>query len=588
MLGASDPERRQLTIMFCDLVGYTVLSQQIDPEDLQDVGQLFRETCIEIIEKYDGYISRYMGDAILVLFGYPAAQENDAERSVHAALAIATAVSALKVPNHDDLQLSVHTGIATGLVVAGNVIGKGPSREEAIVGEAPCLAARLQGLAEPNSVVIAEDTHKLLRDAFECRSLGKHALKGFKAPVTAWQVIGPREVEFRFDAAQMSRLSPLVDRRAEFDQMWRLWNEAKLRSRRVLLLCGEAGIGKSRLAKALRDRVESEPHVSVQFQCSPYYRNTALYPFARQLERAAAFERDDSDGVRVEKLRALLGEELLPIFARLASVPMRDGRDISELSAQRQKDLTFTAMLEHLSALAHERPVLATIEDVHWMDPTSLELITFVIDRIGDARVLFVVTFRPEFSPPWTGRPNVSSLILSGLAQADGEALAKNVVGRRRASSDIIAHVVGKTDGVPLFIEELTKALLESGVLSGDAGRSARPRSIPFGSIPVTLMDSLMARIDQLDEAKRIAQIGAVIGQEFTLSLMESVTQEPEAELRTALERLVSSGLALRLVSATETRYFFKHALVRDAAYNSVLRRRREKIHARIRRVSRK
>jgi class 3 adenylate cyclase/predicted ATPase len=581
ILGASEPERRQLTVMFCDLVGYTVLSQQIDPEDLQEILQLFRDTCIKIIEKYNGYICRYMGDAILVLFGYPAAQENDAERAVHAALDITTAVYALKVPDHD-LQLSVHTGIATGLVVAGDVIGTGPSREEEIVGETPSLAARLQGLAKPNAVVIAETTRKLLRDAFECRSLGKHTLKGFKAPVTVWQVIGPREVESRFDAARTSRLPPLVDRHAEFDHMWRLWNEAKVRSSWVLLLCGEPGIGKSRLAKALRDRVESEPHVSVQFQCSPYYRNTALYPFARQIERAAGFERDDSDGVRVEKLRALFGEELLPVFARLTSVPMRGGKDISQLSAQRQKDLTFTAMLEHLSALARERPVLATIEDVHWMDPTSLELITFVIDRIGDARVLFVVTFRPEFSPPWTARPNASSLILSGLAQAYGEALARNVLGRRRASRDIIAQVVGKTGGVPLFIEELTKSLVESGVLSGQAGRRARSESLPVGAIPVTLMDSLMARIDQLGEAKRIAQIGAVIGQEFTLSLMESITQEPEAELRAALERLVSSGLALRQVSATDTRYFFKHSLVRDAAYNSVLRRRREKIHARI------
>ena len=582
MLGSGEPERRQLTVMFCDLVGYTPLSQQIDPEDLQDVLQLFQETCKSIIENYNGHISRYMGDGILVLFGYPAAQENDAERAVHAALDIAKAVKAVKVPNHDDLQLSAHTGIATGLVVAGQVIGTGSSREEAIVGETPNLAARLQGLAGPDAVVIAEDTRKLLREAFEYRSLGKHALKGFKAPVKAWQVIGPREVEFRFDAAQTNRLPPLIDRRAELDHMLQLWNEAKSQSSRVLLLWGEAGIGKSRLAKALRRRVQSKPHVSVQFQCSPYYRNTALYPFARQVERAAGFERDDSNGVRVEKLRALLGDELLPAFARLTSVPMEDGRDISELSAQRQKDLIFTAMLQHITALARERPVLATIEDVHWMDPTSLELITFVIDRIGDARVLFVITFRPEFSPPWIARPNVSSLILGGLAQADGEALARNVLGRRRASRDIIAHVVGKTEGVPLFIEELTKSLLESGVLSRDAGRRGRAGPLPVGSIPVTLMDSLMARIDQLDEAKRIAQIGAVIGQEFTLSLMESVTQEPEAELRAALERLISSGLALRQVSATETRYFFKHALVWDAAYNSVLRRRREKIHTRI------
>src|SRR5690606_23582485 len=448
MLGPREPERRQLTVMFCDLVGYTPLSQKIDPEDLQEVLQLFRETCVRITEKYNGFISRYMGDGILVLFGYPAAQENDAERAVHAALEITEAVQALKVPNHDDLPLAVHTGIATGLVVAGHVIGTGSSREEAIVGETPSLAARLQGLARANEVVIAEDTRKLLRDAFECRSLGKHALQGFTVPVKAWQVNGAREVESRFDAAQTSRRSPLGDRQVELDQMWRLWNEAKSESSRVRLLCGEAGIGKSRLAKALRDRIEGEPHFSVQLQCSPYYRNTALHPFARRLERAAGFARDDSAEARVEKLRVLVGEGLLPAFARLVAVPIGDG-DIAQLSPQRQKDLMFTAVLEYLRARASERPLLMTIEDVHWIDPTSLELITSLIDRMGEARALFVITFRPEFLSPWISRPNVSTLMLTGLPQADGEALARSVLGRRSASSDIIAQVVGKTDGVP-------------------------------------------------------------------------------------------------------------------------------------------
>lgn len=582
IFGSRGPERRQLTVMFCDLVGYTVLSQQFDPEDLQEIVQLFQQTAGKVIARYDGYISRYLGDAILVLFGYPAARENDAERAVHAALDLAKAVRALKVPSHDDVRLSVHTGIATGMVVAGNVIGEGASWEEAIVGKTPNLASRLQGLAHPNAVVISEDTHKLLRDAFEYRYLGTHALKGFETPVKAWRVVGPSAVETRFDAAHTARLTPLVNRRDEIDRMRRLWDEAKCRAGQVLLLCGEPGIGKSRLTKALRHHVADEPHISLQYQCSPYYRYTALYPFAQQLERAAGFGREDSDPVRVDKLRALLGAELLPVFARLMSIRMERGANAAELSPQRQKDLSFAAISKRLLALAQDRPVLVTVEDVHWMDPTSRELMTYILDRMGDARVFFVVTFRPEFLPPWTGRPNVSTMTLGGLSPSDGETLAKNVAGGRRVSQEVIARVVGKTDGVPLFIEELTKSLFDVGILSVNADGSLVPDPLSLDAIPVTLMDSLMARIDQLGEAKEIAQIGAVIGQEFTLSLLESVTLESAAKLETALERLVSSGLAMRHDQATEARYVFKHALVCDAAYKSLLRKRRKKLHARI------
>ena len=577
-----EPERRQLTVMFCDLVESTALSREIDPEDLRDVIRLFQSTCAGIIQRYEGYVSRYMGDGILVLFGYPSAHENDAERAVHAALEITKAVSVLKAPYDRRVPLAVRTGIATGLVVAGDVIGEGSSEEEAIVGSTPNLAARLQALAEPNTVIVSEETRRLLRDAFEYRSLGERTLKGFDAPIVAWRVIGPSTVETRFEAAHNVALTPWVDRKDEIEFMRRLWRDAKAKPGQALLVSGEAGIGKSRLAKALREQVASEPHANLQYQCSPYYRYTALYPFIRNLERAAGVERDDSDALKLEKLRAILDEETLPLFAHLISIPTERDAEIAKLSPQRRKELTFNAILAQLVGRAQQLPVLATVEDVHWMDPTSLELMSFIIDRIADTSVLFVLTFRPEFSPTWIEKPNVSVLKLNGLHREHGEQLAESVFGSRRLAKEIIYQVVDKTEGVPLFIEELAKSLMESGAVGENGSLKSRSMSEFSGAIPVTLMDSLMARIDQLGEAKSIAQIGAVIGQEFTHSLISSIASLSEGELQTHLDRLVTSGLAIRRHTSTDTRYAFKHALVRDAAYNSLLRKRRETLHAQI------
>ncbi|HSS65665.1 MAG TPA: adenylate/guanylate cyclase domain-containing protein, partial [Gammaproteobacteria bacterium] len=568
--------------MFCDLVESTALSHQIDPEDLRDVIRLFQSTCAAVIERYDGYVSRFMGDGILVLFGYPSAHENDAERAVHAALEITKSVSALKAPYDSNLSLAVRTGIATGLVVAGDVIGEGSSEEEAIVGSTPNLAARLQSLAEPNTVVISEETRRLLFETFEYRSLGERKLKGFHAPVVAWRVIGPSAVETRFDAAHNVALTPWVNRNDEIEFMRRLWDHAKSKPGQALLVCGEAGIGKSRLAKALREQVASEPHAHLQYQCSPYYRYTALYPFTRQLERAAGFERDDSDALKLEKLRTVLDEASLPLFAHLISIPTERDEEITRLSPKRRKELVFDAILGHLIGRARQLPVLATIEDVHWMDPTSLELMTFIIDRIAEASALFILTFRPEFSPTWSDKPNVSMLKLNGLHREYGERLAESVFGDRHPAKEIIYQVVDKTEGVPLFIEELAKSLLESGALRKNGTPRARGMTALSGTIPATLMDSLMARVDQLGDAKSTAQIGAVIGQDFTHSLISMIASLPEDELQAHLDRLISSGLAIRRFTGAEARYAFKHALIRDAAYNSLLRKRREILHAQI------
>ncbi len=577
------PERRQLTVMFCDLVGSTELSRSMDPEDLLDVFRYYRDACTDIIANYGGHVSRFMGDGILVLFGYPAAHENDPERAAHAALAITQAVSVLRIPHHDDLRLSVRVGLATGLVVAGDVIGEGPSREEAIIGETPNLAARMQTLADPGKVIISDSTKTLLRDAFDYRSIGSHVLKGFNAPVPAWQLVGPSDLETRFDASQTGEAIPLINRVAELDLMATLWDEAKSSSSRVLLIGGEAGIGKSRLTKALSDRIAAEPCHIHQLQCSPHYQYTALHPFIRYLERAAGFEREDTAEIKRDKLRAFTGDEALPAYERLLSLSdLTEGDNIVEFSPKRQRELMFNTVLRRLRTLADEHPVLVIVEDAHWMDPTSIELLTFVIDKITDTRILFVVTHRPEFSPPWSDRPHASTLTVEALDMPSGEMLAKSVLGAEATSSEIIAQIVARTEGMPLFIEELAKSLIESGALKTEPNRRKAIDPRPLGGIPISLMDSLMARIDQLGEAKAIAQIGAVIGQEFAHGLLERIVLAKEPNLQSSLARLVSSGLLRRQGTTDDVRYVFKHALVRDAAYNSLLRRRREALHARI------
>ncbi|MEZ5936424.1 MAG: adenylate/guanylate cyclase domain-containing protein [Alphaproteobacteria bacterium] len=578
----SHPERRHLTVMFCDLVGSTALAQSLDPEDLIDVHRLYRNACTRIIEDHGGHLSRTLADGTFALFGYPAADENNAERATHAALAIIDAVSALEYPHDSSLQLVARIGIATGLVVAGDVIGEGSSRDEAIFGETPNLANRLQTLASPGTVVISDATQKLLRRAFEYRSLGEHQLRGFDQPVQAWQVLRSSDAETRFDAAQISNMVAFVNRCAEIKAMHRLWEEAKSTSSRVLLMTGEAGIGKSRLAKAMRERIAEEPNITRQVQCSPHHQYTALYPFIRYLERVAGLEREDTIDTKREKLRALAGDEALPAYERVLSLSgLPEGDNIVAFSPKRQRDLVFATVLRRLRELADDRPVLLVVEDVHWMDPTSIELLTLLIDNIADARVLFLVTYRPGFSPPWLDRPNVSRMVLDALDRTSGEVLAKAVLGEK-ASSEIVAQIIDRTDGMPLFIEELAKSLAESGALDTKPRRRQTPEARLTHAIPISLMDSLMARIDSLGKTKAIAQIGAVIGQEFPESLLTHVVADEAPSLESALTHLVSSGLLLRQDSKDEVRYAFKHALVRDAAYDSLLHRRRAALHARI------
>jgi class 3 adenylate cyclase/predicted ATPase len=563
-------ERRQLTVMFCDLVGSTELSSRLDPEDLREVIAVYHRAVAEVVAQFDGFIAKYMGDGVLVYFGYPRAHEDDAERAVRAGLGVIDAVGRLDVSS---AKPQARVGIATGLVVVGDLIGEGSAQEQSVVGETPNLAARLQALAEPNAVVIAPSTRRLVGDLFEYRDLGAVEVRGLAARVPTWQVLRRSVVASRFEALRGAALSPLVGRDEEIDLLLRRWARAKAGDGQVVLISGEPGIGKSRIAAALAGRLHAEPHLRLRYFCSPYHQDSALYPFVDQLERASGFARDDMPAAKLEKLETLLAraappDEDVAFLADLLSLPDSERHPLPSLSPQRKKERTLEALIRQLEGLARRQPVVMVLEDAHWIDPTSRELLDLAVERVRSLPVLLIVTFRPEFQPPWTGQPQVSVLTLNRLDRRDRTALVAQIAGGKALPEEVVAQIADRTDGVPLFVEELTKSVLESGV--------------PLVGIPTTLHDSLMARLDRLASVRLVAQIGAAIGREFPYPLLRAVSRLPEDELQAALARLVTSELVFQRGTPPDAVYAFKHALVQDAAHGSLLRGTRQQLHAQI------
>jgi predicted ATPase/class 3 adenylate cyclase len=575
-------ERRQVTVMFSDLVGSTALSARMDPEDLREVIAAYQKCATETVRRSGGYVAKYMGDGVLVYFGYPLAHEDDAERAVRAGLELVSAVSDLKA--HATLQTRV--GIATGLVVVGDLIGSGAAQEQAIVGETPNLAARLQGIAEPNTVVIAESTRRLLGNLFELADLGAQDLKGIAGPVEAWAALRPSSAESRFDALHTSGLTELVGRDEELDLLLRRWSKAKNGEGQVVLLSGEPGIGKSRLTAALMERLAAEPHTRLRYFCSPQHTDSAFYPIIGQMERAAGFAHDDTAKAKLDKLDAVLAQSFTPsqdaaLFADILSLP-NDGRyPALQMDPQQRRQKTLEALTAQLEALSRQKPVLMIFEDAHWADPTSLEAFGRVVDRIRTLGVLLIVTYRPEFEPPWIGRPYVAALTLNRLGEREIAAIIDNVTGNRPLPTNIQQDIVERTDGIPLFVEEMTKAVLEAGS-EGDAQQTAAAVPSPALAVPASLHASLMARLDRLGAAKEVAQVGAAIGREFSHALLSALVSRPEPELASALDQLIATGLLFRQGVAPHGTYLFKHALVRDAAYGCLLRSQRQTLHARI------
>jgi class 3 adenylate cyclase/predicted ATPase len=575
-------ERRQVTVMFSDLVGSTALSANMDPEDLREVISAYQKCVAETVRRSGGFVAKYMGDGVLVYFGYPQAHEDDAELAVRAGLELVAAVSALKSP----VSLQTRVGIATGLVVVGDLIGSGEAQERGIVGETPNLAARLQGIAEPNAVVLAGNTRNLLGNLFELQDLGARDLKGIGGPVRAWAALRASSVESRFEALHTTGLTALVGREEETELLLRRWSRAKSGQGQVVLLSGEAGIGKSRLTAALLEHLAAEPHTRLRYFCSPQHTDSALYPIIGQMERAAGLAHDDTLQARLDKLDALLVQtstsiEDAALFAEMLSLPNDRRYPALELISQQRRQRTLDALIAQTEALTRQNPVLMIFEDAHWTDPTSLELFGRAVDRIATLRVLLIVTFRPEFEPPWIGRPHVTALTINRLAQRDIDAMIDRVVGNKLIPASIRQDIIERTDGIPLFVEEMTKALLEAAS-EGEALSTAAAVPSAALAVPASLHASLMARLDRLGPAKGVAQVGAAIGREFSHALLATVLRKPEVELTSALDRLIAAGLLFRQGVPPHASYLFKHALVQDAAYGTLLREPRRALHARI------
>ena len=580
-----EAERRHLTVMFCELIGSDTLSAQLDPEDMWGVIASYHACVGEVVGRHHGMIARHMDEGVLAYFGYPRAQEDDAEQAVRAALVLVDAAANLRT--NVDAALQVRIGIATGTVVVSELlIGETPA-EPAVVGETPNLAARLQTLAEPGTVLICPQTRRLTGGHFDYRDLGALALKGWTEPVAIWQALRPTGVASRFEAMHETKLPPLFGREEEIELLLRRWRHATQGEGRVVLLTGEPGIGKSHIALALGEQLQNEPHIALRYFCSAHHTNSALFPFIGQLERAARFERKDSPTEKLSKLDALVARstadpEHVAVLANLFALPAGDRYQLQELSPRKRKEKTLAALLAQLDGLAARQPLFVIFEDVHWIDPTSLELLVATVEHVPQLRVLLLITARSEFTPPWPSYPHMTTIPLARLGRRDGAALVERVTGGKALPKEVMDEILARTDGVPLFIEELTKTVLESGLLHERNGHYVLERPLPSLAIPTTLHASLMARLDRLVPVREVAQIGAVAGREFHYELLYAVAGMPRERLEAALGQLVRSELIFCRGEIPHSVYAFKHALVRDAAYASLLKTRRGQLHAAI------
>jgi len=581
----AEGERRHLTVMFCELVRSTAAAALLDPEDMRALIGVFHGCIAEVIGRFNGEIARYMDDGALVYFGFPQAHEDDAELAVRAALALIDAVASIGSVAET---LQIRIGIATGTVVVAELLIEKTLAEQEVVGETPNLAARLQALAEPGTALICASTRRLTEGKFYYRDLGPVVLKGWEKPFQVYQVLRTSGVEGRFDAMHAARLPPLFGREEELELLLRRWRQATLEGGRVVTLTGEPGIGKSHIALAINERIKGESHITLRYFCSEHHTHSALFPFINQLERVSGFERGDSSQERLSKLDALLAQsvhhnpEHLAVLASLLALQVDDGYRLRDITPQKRKEKTFAALLAQLDGLAAQQPVLLIFEDAHWIDPTSLELLAAAVEQAPRLRVLMLITARPEFTSPWPSYPHTTTIPLTRLGRRDGAALVLRVTGGKMLPKEVMKHILAHTDGVPLFIEELTKMVIEGGLLREGEGQYVLEGPLPSFAIPTTLQASLMARLDRLSTVRDVAQISAVAGREFHYELVNAVAGLPKEGLDDAFQQLVRSELVFCRGEIPNAVYTFKHALVRDAAYAGLLKSRRVHLHAAI------
>ncbi|MBI3797037.1 MAG: AAA family ATPase, partial [Deltaproteobacteria bacterium] len=593
-------ERRQLTVMFCDLVGSTPLSERLDPEELYHVVLTYQAMCEDVIRRFEGYVAQYQGDGLLVYFGYPQAHEDDAARAVRSGLGILAELQhsnrrlqrTIRGIQESPLQLRI--GIHSGLVVVGE-IGVGARREQIALGETPNIAARLQGLAEPDSLVISAATYRLTEGLFTCHDRGAYELKGISAPVQVYQALGESEIQSRFEVAVARGLTPLVGREQEMELLLRHWRHVTAGGSRSVFLSGEAGIGKSRLVQALKEYVARESHGRIECRCSPYAQHSAFFPLFDLLQRVLQFKRDDLPEDKFRKLEDLLERqgqmqrhaalsfpEAVPLLASLLSLPLPDRYTLPDLPPQRLRQKLFDVLSAWLQAMAERYPTLFVVEDLQWSDPSTLELLHFFVNRRSAAHILTIFAARPEFHPPWQSSPEVTTLILPRLPRLQVEELLGMLTKRKMLPAEVVTQIVSKTDGVPLFVEELTEMVLESGLLKEHVDRYELAGPLPPLAIPATLHDSLMARLDRLATAKEVAQLGATLGREFPYDLIQAVSPLHEATLQKGLARLVEADLLSQRGFPPQARYTFKHALIQETAYQSLLKSKRQQYHQQI------
>jgi class 3 adenylate cyclase len=544
-----EAERRQLTVMFCDVVGSTALSAQLDPEELREVVRLYQETCTTVIQRYAGYIAQHLGDGLLVYFGYPAAHEDEAARAVRAGLEI---IAALRVSplQHRQLPspLQVRIGIHTGLVVIGE-IGSSAKREMLALGETPNLAARIQGIAKPDEVVISAATYRLVEGLFDCQGLGSQTLKGISTPLVLYRVLAESGVQSRFEVAVRAGLTPLVGREEELGLLQRRWTQAKTGEGQAVLLSGEAGIGKSRLVQTLTEQTVTEGTTRMEFRCSPYHQNSALHPIIDHLQRVLQFQREDTPQAKLSKLQRMLASyrfpqsDTVPLLATLLSLPLPDGMLPLTLSPQKLKQKTQEALVAWLMEETQQAAVYCTWEDLHWADPSTLEVLTLFLNQVPTTRLLAVLTFRPDFTPPWRSRSHFTQLTLNRLGRQPVEAMVEKLTSGKPLPREVVQQIVVKTDGVPLFVEELTKIVLESGLVRETNEHYELSGPLPPLAIPSTLQDSLMARLDRLASVREVAQLGAILGREFSYEVLCAVSPVDEHTLQDGLTQLVEAEL---------------------------------------------